>query len=143
MDKQMRIKRKNGFTLIELLVVLVILGMLGGIVGPKVMKYVSSSKSDVAKVQLADLAAALDMFKLEVGRYPTTKEGLVILVNKPQDIPDWDGPYMRKNKIPNDPWNNKYVYKYPGKTNVYELHTLGMDNQVGGEGEAADISAWD
>ena len=79
----MRIKRKNGFTLIELLVVLVILGMLGGIVGPKVMKYVSSSKSDVAKVQLADLAAALDMFKLEVGRYPTTKEGLVILVNKP------------------------------------------------------------
>lgn len=135
--------RSNGFTLIELLVVLVILGMLGGIVGPRVMKYVSTSKNEVVKVQLADFSAGLDLFKLDTGRYPTTEEGLLALVNKPQNVPGWDGPYLRKNKIPVDPWNNQYIYNFPGSGRSYELLSLGMDNKPGGEGEARDISVWE
>lgn len=133
----------NGFTLIELLVVLVILGMLAGLVGPKVMKYASSSKTDVAKVQLEDLAAGLDLFKLDVGRYPNSNEGLQALINNIDGITQWNGPYLRKNKVPKDPWGHEYVYSYPGKTNDYELYTYGLDGKLGGENENQDINVWD
>ena len=101
----------RGFTLIELLVVLVILGLLAGMVGPNVMKYISSSKIEVAKAQLGDIAAGLDLFKLDVGRYPDTAEGLKVLVEAPDGMRGWNGPYLRKKKVPMDPWNRDYVYR--------------------------------
>lgn len=133
----------RGFTLIELLVVLVILGLLAGMVGPNVMKYISSSKIEVAKAQLGDIAAGLDLFKLDVGRYPDTAEGLKVLVEAPDGMRGWNGPYLRKKKVPMDPWNRDYVYKSPAVENNYELYSLGADGQTGGSGENTDISAWE
>jgi general secretion pathway protein G len=137
------IKNKNGFTLIELLVVLVILGMLAGLVGPKVMKYASSSKAKVAKVQLEDLAAGLDLLRLDVGRYPNSSEGLISLINGSDNLIGWNGPYLRKNKLPKDPWGRDYVYNTPGQKNDYDLYTQGLDGKQGGEKENKDISVWD
>jgi general secretion pathway protein G len=136
-------KRAPGFTLIELLVVLVILGLLAGLVGPNVMKYVGSSKVEVARAQLEDLSAGLDLFKLDVGRYPSDDEGLKVLVEGNDTIPGWNGPYLRKKRVPLDPWNNEYVYAVPGQGNAYELYSLGADGAAEGSGEDADLSAWE
>jgi general secretion pathway protein G len=142
MKRLKQLHRIRGFTLIELLVVLVILGMLAGLVGPRVMKYASSSKVDVAKVQLEDLAAGLDLFKLDVGRYPTSNEGLKALVDGGDSIPGWNGPYLRKKKLPKDPWGRDYVYSYPGKDNEFDLISYGQDGVSGGEKESSDINFW-
>jgi general secretion pathway protein G len=136
-------RRASGFTLIELLVVLVILGLLAGLVGPNVMKYVGSSKVEVAKAQLEDLSAGLDLFKLDVGRYPTDDEGLRVLVEGNDTILGWNGPYLRKKRVPLDPWNNEYVYAVPGQGNAYDLFSLGADGEPEGSGEDADLNAWD
>ena len=133
----------SGFTLIELLVVLVILGLLAGLVGPNVMKYIGSSKIEVARAQLEDLSAGLDLFKLDVGRYPNGDEGLRVLVEGGDSIAGWNGPYLRKKKIPLDPWNREYVYAVPGQGNAYELYSLGADGEPEGSGEDADLSAWE
>jgi general secretion pathway protein G len=138
-----KIRSASGFTLIELLVVLVILGLLAGLVGPNVMKYVGSSKIEVAKAQLEDLSAGLDLFKLDVGRYPSGDEGLRVLVEGGDNISGWNGPYLRKKKIPLDPWNREYVYAMPGQGNAYELYSLGADGEPEGSGEDADLSAWE
>lgn len=135
--------RTAGFTLIELLVVLVILGLLAGLVGPQVMKYVGSSKSKTAELQINDLSAGLDLFHLEVGRYPTADEGLLALVEAPQGVSNWNGPYLKKRVVPKDPWGNEYHYRYPGENGPYDLYSLGADNTVGGEGEARDIVSWE
>jgi len=132
-----------GFTLIELLVVLVILGLLAGMVGPNVMKYIGSSKVEVAKAQLEDLSAGLDLFKLDVGRYPSDDEGLRVLVEEVDNIIGWNGPYLRKKKLPLDPWNLDYVYVVPGQGNEYELYSFGADGEPEGTGEDADLSAWE
>jgi general secretion pathway protein G len=136
-------KRATGFTLIELLVVLVILGLLAGLVGPNVMKYVGSSKVDVARAQLEDLSAGLDLFKLDVGRYPSTEEGLRVLVEGNDTIRGWNGPYLRKKRVPLDPWNNEYIYAIPGQDSDYDLVSLGADSEPEGSGENADLNAWD
>lgn len=136
-------KLNAGFTLIELLVVLVILGLLAGLVGPNVMKYVGSSKIDVTRAQLEDLAAGLDLFKLDVGRYPDSREGLLVLVKASDDLMGWNGPYLRKKKLPLDPWNNDYVYKSPGLENDFDLFSFGADGELDGTGENSDISAWE
>ena len=136
-------QHSRGFTLIELLVVLVILGLLAGLVGPNVMKYVGSSKVEVAKAQLEDLSAGLDLFKLDVGRYPSDTEGLRVLVEGNETIPGWNGPYLRKKRVPLDPWNNAYVYAVPGRGNAYDLYSLGADGEAEGSGEDADLSAWE
>lgn len=133
---------EKGFTLMELLVVLVILGLLGGVVGPRVLKYVGSSKVEVARVQMEDLASGLDLFKLDVGRYPNASEGLQALVEKPGAIAGWNGPYLRKKRVPKDPWGRDYVYRFPGNGNEFDLFTLGLDGKVGGENENVDISFW-
>ena len=101
---------QRGFTLLELLVVLVILGMLAALAGPRVMKYISSAKSDTAQLQIEELAAALDMYKLEVGRHPNTQEGLQALVEAPGGATNWNGPYLKKKTVPKDPWGADYIY---------------------------------
>ena len=107
-------KVQRGFTLLELLVVLVILGMLAALAGPRVMKYISSAKTDTAKLQIEELAAALDMYKLEVGRHPNTQEGLQALVEAPGGATNWNGPYLKKKTVPKDPWGADYHICLPG-----------------------------
>lgn len=139
---KMKLKHR-GFSLIELLVVLVILGLLAGLVGPRVMKYVGDSKTKTARLQIEDIGAALDLYNLEVGRYPSTDEGLIALVQQPADTASWNGPYLKKKKIPKDPWNRDYAYFSPGENGAYDLFSLGADNTVGGEGENRDIVSWE
>ena len=110
--------RERGFTLIELLVVLVILGLLAGLVGPQVLRYTGSAKSDTARLQIEELGAGLDLYHLEVGRYPNTEEGLKSLIEKPAGVSVWNGPYLKKKNIPNDPWGNAYHYESPGKNGM-------------------------
>lgn len=133
---------QTGFTLLELLVVLGIIAMLAGIVGPQVMKHMGESKTKAAKVQIEDLGATLDMYKLDVGRYPTSEEGLQALIESPEGAKRWNGPYLRKSKIPLDPWQQEYHYVSPGEHGKFDLFTLGADGKDGGEGEDQDIVSW-
>lgn len=135
-------RRQTAFTLVELLVVLVILGLLAGLVGPRVLQYLGSAKSDTAQLQIEELGAGLDLFHLEVGRYPTSDEGLAALTERPAGAEGWNGPYLKKRDIPDDPWNRPYHYKSPGENGDYDLFTLGRDNADGGEDEDEDIVSW-
>ena len=142
-QRQLKLTNKQyGFTLIELLVVLVILGLLAGLVGPQVLRYTGSAKSDTARLQIEELGVGLDLYHLEVGRYPTSNEGLKALVEKPAEVSVWNGPYLKKKRIPSDPWNNEYHYISPGEQGVYDLYSLGSDNMEGGEDNDADIVSW-
>lgn len=134
---------QRGFTLIELLVVLVILGLLMSVVGPRVMKYVGGAKSDTAKMQVQDLAAALDMYNLEVGHYPSQEAGLNALIERPSNEARWNGPYLRKSTIPKDPWDRAYIYRFPGEHGPFDVFSNGANAQPGGEGEDADIVSWE
>ena len=135
-------RRSRGFTLIELLVVLVILGLLAGLVGPRVLKYLGGAKSDTAQLQIAEFGAGLDLFHLEVGRYPTTEEGLAALSKEPTGVDNWNGPYLKKKDVPDDPWGKAYRYRSPGENGDYDLYSLGRDDADGGEDEDADVVSW-
>ena len=130
----------KGFTLIELLVVMVIVGLLAALVAPKLFPKLGKGKQAAAKAQIELLGQALDQMRLDVGRYPTTQEGLNALVTNP-GIPNWDGPYLKK-ALPNDPWGRPYVYQSPGSHGEYDLYSYGRDGSPGGEGEDADIVSW-
>lgn len=132
-----------GFTLLELLVVLGIIALLAGIVGPQVMKHMGESKTKAAKVQIEDLAATLDMYKLDVGRYPASEEGLNALIEAPESAKRWNGPYLQKTKIPLDPWQQDYHYVVPGEHGKFDLYSLGADGKEGGEGEDQDVVSWE
>lgn len=132
-------RRQSGFTLIELLVVLAILAMLAGLVGPKVMEALGGAKSKTAKVQIADFGAALDMYKLDVGKYPSSLEGLI----QNPGGGNWNGPYLKKAAVPKDPWGNEYQYSFPGSKGDYDLISLGADGSAGGDGENKDITSWE
>ena len=132
-----------GFTLLELLVVLVILGLLGGLVGPRIMNYLGGAKSKTAGLQINDLSTALEMYRLEVGRYPNTGEGLRALVEAPGNADNWNGPYLKKNNVPKDPWGNEYQYRAPGQYGEFDIYSLGADNSDGGEGENKDVVSWE
>lgn len=130
-----------GFTLIELLIVVIILGILAGLVGPRLFGRVGQSKQAAARVQIELLGTALDQFKLDVGRYPTTQEGLQALQRNPGNVVGWEGPYLKK-EVPLDPWGRAYQYRSPGEHGEYDLASLGADGAPGGEGEAADVTSW-
>jgi len=137
-----RRRRGAGFTLLELLVVLVILGLLAGLVGPQALRYLGGAKSDAAKLQVEELGSGLDLFHLEVGRYPKTDEGLEALVEAPPGVSNWNGPYLKKKRVPKDPWGNDYVYRSPGQHGPYDLLSYGADGAQGGEGDNEDLVSW-
>lgn len=134
--------RSAGFTLIELMIVLFILGLLAALVAPRLMGRVGKAKQKTAQAQIQLLATALDLYHLDVGRYPTEEEGLKSLYAKPESGSNWSGPYLDK-AVPKDPWARDYVYKCPGEHGPYDLYSLGADGQPGGEGENADITNWE
>ncbi|MBT3011043.1 MAG: type II secretion system major pseudopilin GspG [Candidatus Thiodiazotropha sp. (ex Lucina aurantia)] len=135
--------RYSGFTLIELLVVMAILAMLAGLVGPKVMNALGESKSKTARVQLEELSAALDIYRLDTGNYPRSHHGLRALVERVDGVENWNGPYLKKRKLPKDPWGAHYIYSFPGEHGDYDLYSLGADGAEGGDGEAKDIKGWE
>lgn len=134
--------KEAGFTLIELLVVLVILGLLGGLVGPQVLGYVGSSKTKAARLQIEQLSAALDLYRLDTRGYPSGDQGLTALVRAPAGAPGWNGPYLAKGEVPADPWGKPYQYRAPGRHGKFDLFTLGADEREGGDGEAQDVANW-
>ena len=141
--KHIKNDKQAGFTLLELLVVLGIIAMLAGIVGPQVMKHMGESKTKAAKVQIEDLSATLDMYKLDAGNYPTTEQGLQALIEAPDTAKHWNGPYLSKAKIPLDPWQNEYHYVSPGEHGRFDISSMGADGKEGGTGEDQDIVSWE
>jgi general secretion pathway protein G len=140
-----RTRKSAGFTLVELLIVMVILGLLSALVGPRLFGHLGSSKTKAARTQIELLGAALDMYRLDMGRYPATEEGINALSQKPADearAANWRGPYLKK-RVEKDPWGNAYVYAFPGQHGEYDLVSLGADGQPGGEGEDADVNSWE
>ena len=134
----------GGFTLIELLVVLLILGMIAGLAGPQIMSYLGDSKAKAAKLQITEFETTLDLFKIDVGRYPDTQEGLQALIQAPATGADrWRGPYLKKKTVPKDPWNNDYQYVSPGQHGAFDIISFGADGREGGDGENKDIASWD
>ncbi|HLC01944.1 MAG TPA: type II secretion system major pseudopilin GspG [Anaerolineales bacterium] len=135
-------RRQAGFTLIELLVVIIIIGLLAALVGPKLFGRVGKGKQAAAQAQIELFGAALDNFRLDVGRYPTSDEGLRALLVNPGAIENWDGSYLKKEEIPLDPWGHSYLYKSPGEHGDYDIISYGGDGVAGGEGENQDIVSW-
>jgi general secretion pathway protein G len=136
-----RSKNRRGFTLIELLVVMVILGMLAALVGPQIFGKVGKGKQAAARTQIEMLGQALDSYRLDVGQYPTTSEGLNALQTNP-GAEGWEGPYLKKG-VPNDPWGQPYLYQSPGTHSDYDLSSYGADKSPGGEGENKDVNSWE
>jgi general secretion pathway protein G len=139
-----RARRRNvgqdGFTLVEMLVVITIIGLIMGLIGPRVLNYLSESKVKAARIQLQSFSSALDLFYLDAGRFPSTSEGLAVLVQRTAGVSAWNGPYLKGGSLPNDPWNHAYIYRSPGERGPYEIISYGADGQEGGSGIAADIS---
>jgi len=130
-----------GFTLVEILVVITIIGLIMAIVGPRVLNYLGESKVKAAKIQIESFSSALDLYYLDMGRYPTSSDGLAALVQRPGSAQQWNGPYLKGGVVPNDPWGHSYVYRSPVERAPYEIVSYGSDGQEGGTGTAADISS--
>jgi general secretion pathway protein G len=133
-----RRRRQAGFTLVEMLVVLAIIGLIVGLVGPRVLNYLSDSKVKTARIQIESLSSALDLYFLDVGHYPTTNESLAALMQKPPSASSWNGPYLKGNAVPNDPWGQPYQYRAPGQHGQYDLYSLGPDGREG----ATSVTSW-
>lgn len=140
--KQRRATTMRGLTLIELLVVLVILGLLAGLVAPRVIHYLSTSKTETASLQIKHFEAALDLYRLDVGSYPNTQQGLEALIKAPPGVTNWHGPYLKSPDVPKDPWGHPFVYTSPGKHGAYDIESYGADGQPGGTGENEDVKSW-
>lgn len=132
----------SGFTLVELLVVMVIIGLLAALVAPQFIRQEEKAKSKAARAQIELLGTALDTFRLDVGRYPSTQEGLEALRRQSGEITKWDGPYLKK-EVPLDPWGKPYIYKSPGEHGPYDLFSYGSDGVPGGEGNNSDVTSWE
>jgi general secretion pathway protein G len=126
--------KQTGFTLVELLVVLAILGLLAAVATPQVLKYLGRAKVDTAQIEIKNLSTGLDLFLIDVGRYPTQQEGLSGLVANPGSLPSWSGPYLKGTVVPLDPWGHPYQYRIPGQHGDYDLFTLGPDGTGGPAG---------
>ncbi len=135
-------RRERGLTLIELLVVLLILSLIAAFAVPRVMKYLGGARSDAAAIQIERLGGILDLYRLDMGRYPATDEGLQALVEAPVESERWNGPYLKKENSLIDPWGEPYQYLAPGDHGEYDLFTLGADGAEGGDGEDADVTSW-
>ena len=138
---QRHTQNARGFTLLELLVVMVIIGLLAAYVGPKYFSQVGKSEVRMAQAQIDALEKSLHQYRLDVGSYPSTENGLGALMVSPNNEPRWNGPYLSKTP-PSDPWDRPYIYKYPGDRSEFDLFSLGRDGQPGGEAESADITNW-
>ncbi len=134
---------EDGFTLVEILVVITIIGLIMGLVGPRVLNYLSQSKVKAATIQIQSFASSLDLFYLDSGRYPTTAEGLAALVQRPGGATAWNGPYLKNSAVPNDPWGHPYIYRSPGQHGAYDIVSNGSSGQEGGTGTAAAIKSWE
>lgn len=134
--------RQTGFTLLELLVVMVIIGLLAGYVGPKYFSQIGKSEVKTARAQMNALGNALDQYRLDVGHYPRTENGLAALNTMPNNEQKWQGPYLKK-RVPNDPWGKPYQYQMPGTHHEFDLWSFGSDGVSGGQGTAADILSWE
>ena len=132
-------RAQAGFSLVEILVVITIIGMIMALVGPRVLNFLGDSKVKAAKIQMESFSSALDLFYLDVGRYPTTSEGLAALAQRPSGIASWNAPYLRSGAVPADPWARPYGYRAPGERGAFEMMSFGSDGQEGGTGTAADI----
>lgn len=130
-----------GFTLVEMLVVITIIALITGLVGPRVLNFLSEAKAKTAKIQIDSLTSALDLYFLDTGRYPASSEGLNALLQRPGNTVSWNGPYLKGNVVPNDPWGKNYVYRSPAPNAPYEIMSYGADGQQGGTGAAADITS--
>lgn len=135
-------REEAGFTLVELLVVLVILGLVTAIAAPQVLRYLGSSKIKAGQIQIKRIVGTLDLYRLDVGRYPTQVEGLVALVERPESSDGWNGPYLRDREGLVDPWGRSYQYRFPGEHGTFDVYSLGADGQAGGEGQDSDIESW-
>jgi general secretion pathway protein G len=135
------LNNNRGFTLIELLVVMVIIGLLTGIVGPKLFKQMGKSEVKTAHAQIDALEKAIDTYRIDTGHYPTTEQGLSALMVQPANESKWAGPYLKKS-VPLDPWGKPYIYKQPGEHGDYDIFSYGKDGQLGGTDESADITNW-
>src|SRR5580693_1672859 len=122
---------EQGFTLVEMLVVIAIIGLIMGLIGPRVLNYLSESKVKAAKIQIQSFESALDLFNLDAGRYPSTAEGLTALVQRTPGVSAWNGPYLKGGNVPSDPWNHPYIYRSPGERSPYEIMSYGSDGQEG------------
>ncbi len=141
MENERKRSRERGFSLIELIVVLVILGLLATVVGPQVMKRLAQGKAEIAKLQVDQLEGAIGLFRFDVGRYPSSTEGLEALI-RDSGIENWSGPYLEKSTVPKDPWGREYEYRSPGQHGDFDLWSHGADGTTGGEEDAADVTSW-
>jgi general secretion pathway protein G len=131
-----------GFTLVEMLVVITLIGLVMGLVGPRVLNYLTESKVKTAKIQIESFESGLDLFFLDMGRYPTASEGLDALARRPGSNVVWNGPYLKGNMVPTDPWGTPYLYRSPGQHGAYEIVSYGADKREGGASAEADITSW-
>jgi general secretion pathway protein G len=135
--------RTRGMTLIEILVVLTLIAVVMGIVGGNYLQRGEQAKAKAAKIEIEQIGQTLDLYRLEVGRYPSTQEGLQALISAPAGVSNWNGPYWKKGTLPKDPWGNEYKYASPGQHGAYDIISLGADGKEGGEGTNKDITSWE
>jgi len=135
-------RAERGFTLVEVLVVITIIALMMALVGPRVLGYLTTSKTKAARIQIESFSSALDLYFLDAGQYPTSSEGLSALLQRPGSAMAWSGPYLRGNAVPNDPWGKPYVYRSPGQHGAFDIISYGADGQEGGTGAGADITSW-